>query len=208
FRSADVRHGECVAHTDTGDIPVKFTVEWQDRNLGRWQIRIPPADLPLCSDPAVTKLLEQAIRSQPVGPTLSSIDGHHEIRYDSEADVRYGECVAHTDSGDIPVKFTLGWQDRKAGQIQIQILPADLPLCSDPAVITLLEQIIRNLSIGPTLKSIDGHREVRYDSEADVRHGECVAHTDTGDIPVKFTVEWQDRNQGQFQIRLSPAGPL
>ena len=54
------------------------------------------------------------------------------------------------------------------------------PECTSVEVTDVLAQVIRSTPIGPTLKSIDGHREVRYDSEADVRHGECVAHTDTG----------------------------
>lgn len=47
------------------------------------------------------------------------------------------------------------------------------------------------------LVSIDasrlGHRELSYYRNANVRHGECVAHTNSGDIPVKFIVEWRDR---------------
>jgi len=81
------------------------------------------------------------------------------------------------------------------------VIPARLPSCTSAEVAQLLEQVIRSTSIGATTKSIDGHRELSYDRSANVRHGECVAHTDSGDIPVKFIVEWQDREKGLFQVQ-------
>jgi hypothetical protein len=80
-------------------------------------------------------------------------------------------------------------------------VPAGLPSCTSPEVVQLLDQVIRSTPVGANLKSIDGHRELSYDRDANVRHGECVAHTDAGEIPVKFIVEWQDRNKGLFQVR-------
>ena len=201
-RDANVRQGECVAHIDTGDIQVKFVVEWQDHNKGLFQVRIPQADLPSCTGPEVARLLEQMIRSSPVGNTLKSIDSHRELSYDRDANVRHGECVAHTDAGDIQVKFVVEWQDRDKDLFQVRIPPADLPSCTSVEVAKLLDQVIRSTTDGITLKSIDGHRELSYDRDANVRHGECVAHTDAGDIQVKFVVEWQDRDKDLFQVRI------
>ncbi|MEK6261333.1 MAG: hypothetical protein AABP62_22255 [Planctomycetota bacterium] len=161
---------------------------------------IPPR-LPSCSSSEVARLLEQVIRTTPVGANLKSMDGHRELSYDRDSNVRHGECVAHTNAGDIPVKFTVEWQDRNKGLFQVRIWPADLPSCSGPEVAKLLEQIIRSKLVGAVLKSIDGSRELSYDRDTNVRHGECVAHTDAGDIPVKFIVEWQDRDKGLFQVR-------
>ena len=82
------------------------------------------------------------------------------------------------------------------------VLPARLPSCSSTEVVKVLEEVIRSTPIGATAKSIDGHRELSYDRSANVRHGECVAHTESGDLPVKFIVEWQDRAKGLFQVQI------
>ncbi len=200
--TGNVRHGECVAHTDSGDIPVKFIVEWQDQKKGLFQVRLPEPELPSCNSREVVQLLEQVIRSTPVGAATKSIDGHRELSYDSTGNVRHGECVAHTDSGDMSVKFIVEWQDQKKGLFQVRLPEPELPSCNSREVVQLLEQVIRSTPVGAATKSIDGHRELSYDSTANVRHGECVAHTDSGDIPVKFIVEWQDRKKGLFQVQI------
>jgi hypothetical protein len=83
-----------------------------------------------------------------------------------------------------------------------KVLPAGpLPSCTSPEVATLLDQIIRSSLVGTTLKSIDGHCELNYNHDADVRYGRCVAHTNAGELPVEFIVEWQDRKKGLFQVR-------
>ena len=81
------------------------------------------------------------------------------------------------------------------------LIPRRLPECSSTEVVQVLEQVIRSMPVGATTNSIDGHREVSFDRDANVRHGECFAHTQTGDISVKYMVEWQDRDKGLFRVR-------
>lgn len=162
---------------------------------------IPPS-LPLCTSAEVAQTLEQVIRSAPVGAIVKSIDGHRELNYDPIASVRLGECLAHTDSGDIPVRFMVEWQDRAKGLFQVRLSEPELPLCTTRHVKRILEQVIRSTLVGATVKSIDGHREVGYNRGATVRRGECVAHTDSGDIPIRFIVEWQDREKGLLRVRI------
>jgi predicted secreted Zn-dependent protease len=200
-RNADVRHGQCVVHTDAGDIDVEYLIEWLDRDKGQFAVRIPPADLPSCTSPEVVQLLEQMIRGTPVGASAKSIHGHHELSYDRDADVRHGQCVVRTDAGDIDVKYLVEWLDREKGQFAVRIPPPDLPSCTSPEVVRLLEQVIRGTPVGASAKSIDGHRELSYDRDADVRQGQCVVHTDAGDLDVKYLVEWLDRDKGQFMVR-------
>jgi hypothetical protein len=201
-REANIRIGACVAHTDSGAIPVKFLVEWEDREKGLFQVRIPLSELPLCTDSGVVELLEQTARELPGLAELKSLEGHREIRFDRKANIRIGECVAHTDSGERPVKFVVEWQDRETGVYQVRILITDLPLCTDSSVLKTLEQTVRGLAFVAGLKSLDGHRELRFDREADIRYGECMARTDSGEIPVKFLVEWQDRETGMIYVRV------
>ena len=198
---AGVRNGECVAHTDAGEISVKFLVEWRDRNAGLFQVRTLPAELPSCISPEVVQLLEQVVRSELAGMELKTIDGHRENSFDVDAGVRNGECVAHTDAGEISLKFLVEWQDQDKGLFQVRVLPATLPTCMSPEVVQVLEQLIRTGLVDLELKSIDGHREISYDPDADVRTGECVAHTDAEEISIKFLVEWQDKDRGIFQVR-------
>ncbi len=200
-RDADVRHGQCVVHTDGGDIDVKYLVEWADRDKGQFAVRIFPAVLPSCASPEVVQLLERLIRRASAGASAKSIDGHREVSYDRDADVRHGQCVVHTDAGDIDVKYLVEWLDHDQGQFAVRIPPTDLPSCTSPEVVQVLEQVIRGTPAGMSVKSIDGHRELSYDRDADVRHGQCVVHTDTGDVNVKYLVEWRDRDQGQFVVR-------
>ena len=43
---------------------------------------------------------------------------------DAEAEVRYGDCVVHAESGDITVEYSVEWEDRNMGvfKVQAQIL--------------------------------------------------------------------------------------
>lgn len=206
-RAAQIRYGECVAHLDTGDVPVQFLVEWQDRNTARFQVRLAEVELPLCDSLMVKQLLEQVIGQTPVGATARSIDGHRELKYDRIADVRHGECIAHLESQDVPVQFFVEWQDRNKSQFQVRLAELELPACDSQPIMNLLEQVIRQNMQGAAIQSIDGHRELKHDSAAAVRHGECIAHLDSGDVAVPFVVEWQDRSKGLFQVRL-PGQPL
>lgn len=201
--AAQVRHGECVAHFDTGDVPVPFLVEWQNRQQNLFQVRLVAAELPSCDSLTVKQLLEQVIRQTPVGATARSIDGHHELKYDTVAGVRQGECIAHLESEDVAVRYFVEWQDRNKTHFQVRLAELELPACDSPQIVKLLDKVIRNSQLGASIRSIDGHRELRYDPEADVRHGECIAHLESGDVPMKFFVEWQDRNQGLIQVLLS-----
>ena len=131
-----------------------------------------PARLPSCTSSEVTQLLEQVIRSTPVGATATSIDGHRELSYDGSENVRHGECVVHTDSGDTSVKFSVEWLDREKGLFQVRMAERELSRCTSTVVAQLLEQVIRSSPGGAKATSIDGHRELSYDGSEDVRHGQ------------------------------------
>jgi hypothetical protein len=166
-------------------------------------VLIPP-ELPSCTSREVVQLLDQVIHGTPVGLKARSIDGHREVSYDREAGRRHGECIVHTDGGDIVVNYFVQWRDRAKGQFEVRIPPPDLPSCTSREVVQLLEQVIRSTPVGAKAKSIDGHREVSYDPAADRRQGQCVVHTVGQDIAVNFLVQWRDRATGQFEVRLTP----
>jgi hypothetical protein len=61
------------------------------------------------------------------------------------------------------------------------------------------------MPIGQSIRSIDGHREIRLDQEANRRFGECTAHTADQNITVRYEVEWLDRKRGRFAVKIPPA---
>jgi hypothetical protein len=159
-----------------------------------------PPGLPSCTSQDVVRLLEKLVRETPVGASARSIDGYREISYDRAQERRTGECIVHTNSGDVVVKFIVHWQDRARGTFEVRIPPADLPSCTSPQVVQLLDSIVRKTPAGAGARSIDGHREVTYDRAEDRRTGQCVLHTQGGDIVIKYIVQWRDREQGRFEV--------
>lgn len=164
-----------------------------------------PARLPLCTSTEVAQVLEQFVRSGPEGAIVNSVDGFRELSYDPGASIRHGECVVHTDSGDYTVKFIVEWKDREQGVFQVRLSEPELPSCTSAEVAQLVEQVILSMPDGASVASVDGYRELSYDRGTSVRHGSCVAHTESGDIPLKFIVEWQDRSKGLFQVQVLPS---
>jgi hypothetical protein len=164
-------------------------------------VLIPPG-LPSCTSGEVVQLLDQVIHGTPVGPRVKAIDGHREAVFDRQAQRRQGQCVVHTDGGDIVVKFFVQWRDRDKGLYEVRIPPPELPACDSQQVVRLLDQVIRATPLGDGARSIDGHREVSYDQVANRRHGQCTVHTDGADIVVQYLVEWRDREKGFFIVQL------
>jgi hypothetical protein len=86
---------------------------------------------------------------------------------------------------------------------RLTTIPAlDLPRCDSSEVVSLLDRVIRSTPRGSSIQSIDGHQELSFDREANQRTGQCITHTDDGEVEVKFIVEWLERDKGQFAVRL------
>lgn len=166
------------------------------------QTLLVPPGLPSCTSQEVVQLLDQVIRQTPLGAQARSIDGHREISYDHVTDRRKGQCVVRTDGSDVVVEFVVTWRDRSKRLFEVRTV-ANLPSCTSQEVVRLLEKIIRGAQVGAQAKSIDGHREVSYDPEADRRQGECVLHKDGSDIVLKFVVRWINREKGEFAVEVT-----
>ncbi len=164
-------------------------------------ILVPPG-LPSCTSREVVNLLEEIIHKTPIGARAKSIDGHIELSYDRAADRRTGQCVAHLDGKDVVVNYIVQWRDRKQNLFEVRIPPPDLPSCTSQEVAQLMAEVIRKTPVGAKAKSVDGFRDLSYDRAADRRTGQCVAHLESGDTPVKFIVQWRDRDKGQFEVRV------
>ena len=161
-------------------------------------------DLPGCDSREVVQLLDQVIRGTPVGAKARSIDGHCEVSHDQVTDRRQGQCVVHTDGGEVTVNYLVQWRDRDKGLFEVLIPPPGLPSCTSREVVQLLDRVIRGTPMGAKARSIDGHREVSNDRVTDRRQGQCVVHADGGEVTVNYLVQWRDRDKGEFEVWIIP----
>ena len=165
-----------------------------------YSLLVPPG-LPSCTSSEVVTLLEQIVRTTPAGASMKSIDGHHEISFDKERSIRHGRCTLHSDTGKTELDYFVEWQDREKGMFQIRIPPAELPSCTSPEVIELLDTVIRNVNPGIEIDTIDGHRETSFDSESNSRQGTCDVHFDSKVEKIHYVVKWVDRANGSFSVQ-------
>ena len=170
-----------------------------------------PRALPACDSSEVKQLLVQIVGDSPSFKQRRAvhpqIDGHHEIGFDSEKQIRTGKCTLHDNDTDIPLTYTITWQDRGKALFYVKVQnEGALPACDSSEVKEVLMRIVVDL---PRFKQrparhpqIDGHREIRFDSENQIRTGNCILHTDDGDIPLTYTVTWQDGNKTMFYVKV------
>ena len=201
-RTENIRYCQCVVHTDKGELKTKYVVEWQNYEKGLFQVRVPPEKLPLCTDPEVVKALDEVLRTTNWGSPVKSIDGHQEVRYDAQDDIRFGTCTVHTDQGAVLAKYLVEWQSKERGLFSIRNTPDVLPACDSPEVVQLVEQVIRDSARGASILSIDGHREKLFDEKDNIRHGECTIRTSSGDRMAQFFVKWTNKERGLFEVRV------
>ena len=163
-----------------------------------------PPPLPTCDSGDVVKLVDQVIRTTALGTKAKSIDGHREIRYDSAAGVRHGECVVHSEGPDVVVQFLVKWRDREKAIFEVRF-PPRLPECDSSEVAQLINQVIRSTPAGTEAKAIEGHREISYDPATDVRKGQCFIQGNDGKyVAVNYVVQWRDREKGEFEVKMFP----
>jgi hypothetical protein len=162
---------------------------------------------PTCNSREIVAMVDDMIRKSPIGPSVLSISGHREVRYDAASQIRTGQCQVKTQTETIPVTFSVKLLNRTTGVFQVEVepvIPEDPPSCTDPEVIAILERIIREGPNGPRLKSIARHQEIRYDRETKTRHGRCQATLQGWTGNVAYRVYWLNRKTGQFQVEIEP----
>jgi len=89
----------------------------------------------------------------------------------------------------------------------IGLVRPTLPACGSPEAVRLFEQALHCTPLGAEARSIDGHRELAYDRRAERRQCQCLVHTDGGEIVVDYVVQWRDRDNSLFEIRIPPQLP-
>jgi len=198
-----IRHCRCVVSTADDDANVEYTVEWQDVANAVLKVKIiSHVSLPACASEEVVKMLEKTLRESPIGAAAGLIDGYRDLRFDQEEGIRYGSCVLHGDEGEVEIQYHVSWQDRDTNFYRLFVSPSELPECSNPQVIKTLETLIRGEYPDQKIIAIEGHREQRFDPDAEVRYGECVWKTKDESFDQLYSVEWQDQSKGMIYVRL------
>jgi hypothetical protein len=202
-RDRDVRHGECVIRMEDAEFALKYLVEWEDQSAGRFRVRCQPlpVTLPRGDSEAVVEVLAEVLANTDLDGSLQAIEDHQELRYDKTEDVRYCECSVLTSEGRKEVRYVVEWLDRDRGYFGVRVPPTELPRCTSNEVIEVLQQVIRSSPLGRFVRSIDGHREIRYDPASEIREGQCVVHLEDGDVRLSYVVQWRDRERGSFQVQ-------
>jgi hypothetical protein len=201
-KKKETRFGQCIASIDGKETVVRFVVQWTNREIGEFLVQILSGRLPACNDPEVVRLVDRGIYGTPRGSKAKTIGRHRETRFDSKGDRRFGECVALIDGKEAVVRYLLQWEDADKIFYQVLLLPDELPSCTSADVVQLLERVIRGTPLVAKAKNINHHREIRFDSKADRRFGECVATIDGKETVIKYVVEWIDRESARYQVRL------
>jgi hypothetical protein len=167
--------------------------------------------VPTCDSPEVVSMVEDIIRKGSAGPSVQSVSGYREISYDPVNQTRKGQCLVKTRNETITATYTVKVMNRDTGVFKVEVEPVvteDPPSCTDPEVIALVERLIRDGLNGGQLKSVEGHREIRYDQENKTRHGHCRAAVlqfmQDRTVEVAYKVYWLNKKTGQYQVEIEP----
>jgi hypothetical protein len=79
-----------------------------------------------------------------------------------------------------------------------------VPTCTSREVVGMVNDIIRQSTVGPSVQSISDHREISYDPANQIRKGQCRVRTPTETITATYTVKMLDRSAGTFWVEVDP----
>ena len=192
------RTGTCVADFGNERISVPFRLGWSNREKQLFNVTL--MLLPECSSPTMVSSLTSMIRRQLAAYQVLKVDSFEEVEFRIGEGLRYGRCVAHTKTDDIPVPFLIRWKDRLAGQYGVEMF-----LLPDPAGAGLQDSIRRACEAafpGQVITTIEGQREIVGQWRADERVGACTVWMGNKPVDVLFVLKWVDQKRGTFQLEL------
>jgi len=82
-----------------------------------------------------------------------------------------------------------------------------VPTCTSREVVAMVDGIIRQNPVGPSVRSISDYRETSHDPANQIRKGQCLVKTQTETITATFSVKMIDRRKGTFQVEVDPIIP-
>lgn len=168
---------------------------------------IPDRQLPACDSPAVIPLVERAVRDAGLVTGDLSIDGHRELVYREQTRIRVGECSVRSAGATLVVQYAVKWFEERGEAIAVEAWAKELPACNAVETIRMVAEMVQSTRAYGEVTGLTGWRQDRFDEVEDRRWGSCLAQTPQGDLPVRFTVEWSNRVEGEWQTRLWPAIP-
>jgi hypothetical protein len=82
-----------------------------------------------------------------------------------------------------------------------------VPTCTSREVIGMVDDMVRQGPVGPSVQSIGGHRETSYDPVSQTRKGECLVKTPAETLTVTYRVKMLNRANGTYQVEVGPILP-
>ena len=168
---------------------------------------LPVRQLPACDSPTVLPLVEQAVRQAGLATGQFSVAGHRERSYHPEKQVRIGECTVRSAGATLVVQYSVGWFRELGDEIAVEAWSRELPACDDVEEIRVVTELLRSKPEYSGVTALTGWRQERFDEVEDRRWGRCIAQSPEGDLPVRFTVDWSNRVEGDRHVQLWSAIP-
>ena len=111
------RFGRCTATSKHGEEQVTYTIDWQNRSAGIWQVQLTDR-LPFVTAPEVIDLVRKIVeddliqRGEPVEIGIGGITirNAQQISYDPVQQKRVGRAVRSSRMGDVPIFYVVEWQ--------------------------------------------------------------------------------------------------
>ncbi len=111
------RVGRCMLATKRGDEPVDYTITWQNRSTGMWQVQVLPILTTVDSKEVIVALEGLA------GPGAVTIVNPTQTSYDHAKQIRTGQANAVLGERVVRITYTVEWDNRNAGMSQVKIQP-------------------------------------------------------------------------------------
>ncbi len=114
------RVGRCELATKHGKEPAEYTINWQNRKTGIWQVQVPRL-LPAVDSPAVIDILKGLVALDPRDP--AAILNPVQTAYDPARQKRSGKAMVATRNNLAQIAYTIEWDNRDTGMYRVKIQP-------------------------------------------------------------------------------------
>jgi hypothetical protein len=115
------RVGRCTIASKKFEEEFTFTITWQNRGTGVWQVTVLP-QLPPVDAPEVINLLQNTLML-PNGGRPKTLRNSTQVSFDADKQIRVGRITAVSPVGDTEIRFTVIWENRTNGTFRVHIPP-------------------------------------------------------------------------------------
>jgi hypothetical protein len=114
------RVGRCTVVSKHGEEKITYTINWQDKKSGMWQVQAPHL-LPAADAPEVINMLSNIVQAGQFDPV--TIRNPVQTSYDPGKQKRFGRANMVTRNGAAPIAYVVEWDDRNTGMYRVNLQP-------------------------------------------------------------------------------------